>query len=67
VKSDDVDAVWAARDVLSGDPAGEPRARDQREAIRVPLMTRAQAIEFRTRAITALQPWLSVPPPGISG
>jgi transposase len=53
-KSDDIDAVRAAREVLSGDRAGEPRCRGQREAIRVLLTTRAQAIEFRTRAISAL-------------
>jgi transposase len=53
-KSDDIDAVRAAREVLSGDRAGEPRCRGQREAIRVLLTTRAQAIEFRTRAIAAL-------------
>jgi transposase len=53
-KSDDIDAVRAAREVLSGDRVGEPRCRGQREAIRVLLKTRAQAIEFRTRAISAL-------------
>jgi transposase len=53
-KSDEIDAVRAAREVLSGDRAGEPRCRGRREAIRVLLTTRAQAIEFRTRAISAL-------------
>ena len=38
-KSDDIDAVRAAREVLSGDRAGEPRCRGRREAIRVLLTT----------------------------
>jgi len=54
VKSDDIDAVRAARQALAGVGVGEPRCRGQREAIRVLLTTRAQAIEFRTRAISAL-------------
>lgn len=53
-KSDDIDAVRAARQALAADGVGEPRCRGQREAIRVLLTTRAQAIEFRTRAIGAL-------------
>ena len=54
VKNDDVDAVRAARQALSGIGVSEPRRRGEREAIRVLLTTRAQAIEFRTRAIAAL-------------
>lgn len=54
VKSDDVDAVRAARQALSGVGVSEPRCRGEREAIRVLLTTRAQAIEFRTRAIVAV-------------
>jgi hypothetical protein len=54
VKSDDIDAVRAARQVLAGVGLGEPRRRGDREAIRVLLTTRAQAVEFRTRAISAL-------------
>jgi len=53
-KSDDIDAVRAARQALAGIGLGEPRCRGDREAIRVLLSTRAQAIEFRTRAIAAL-------------
>jgi transposase len=53
-KSDDIDAVLAARQALAGDGVAEPRCRGEREAIRVLLATRAQAIEFRTRAISAL-------------
>ena len=50
----DIDAVGAARQVLAGQGISEPRSRGQREAIRVLLATRAQAIDFRTRAIAAL-------------
>jgi transposase len=53
-KSDDIDAVRAARQVLAGQGVSDPRCRGQREAIRVLLATRAQAIDFRTRAISAL-------------
>jgi transposase len=54
VKSDDIDAVRAARQALAGVGLGEPRRRGDREAIRVLLTTRAQAVTFRTRAISAL-------------
>jgi hypothetical protein len=53
VKSDDIDAVRAARQALAGVGVSEPRRRGEHEAIRVLLTTRSQAIEFRTRAITA--------------
>jgi len=54
VKSDDIDAVRAARQALAGVGLSEPRRRGDREAIRVLLATRAQAVTFRTRAISAL-------------
>jgi transposase len=53
-KSDDIDAVRAARQALAGVGVSAPRCRGDREAIRVLLATRAQAIECRTRAICAL-------------
>lgn len=53
-KSDDVDAVRAARQALAGIGVSEPRCRGEREAIRVLLATRAQAVEFRTSTIAAL-------------
>jgi transposase len=53
-KSDDIDAVRAARQALAGVGLAEPRCRGDREAIRVLLSTRAQAIDVRTRAIAAL-------------
>ena len=54
VKSDEVDAVRAARHALAGIGMAEPRCRGDREAIRVLLTTRGQAIAVRTRAIAAL-------------
>ena len=53
-KTDDTDTVRAARQALAGIGVGEPRCRGERKALRVLLATRAQAIEFRTRAISAL-------------
>jgi len=64
VKNDDIDAVRAARQALAGVGVSEPRCRGEREAIRVLLTTRAQAIEFRTRAIAALHA-LVVSAPGV--
>ena len=65
VKNDDIDAVRAARQALSGVGIGEPRCRGEREAIRVLLTTRAQAIEFRTRAIAALHALVVSAPDGL--
>ena len=62
VKSDDIDAVRAARQVLAGVGLSEPRRRGDREAIRVLLATRGQAITFRTRAISALHALVTSPP-----
>ena len=65
VKSDDIDAVRAARQVLAGVGLSEPRRRGDREAIRVLLATRGQAVTFRTRAISALHALVTSPPDGI--
>ncbi len=66
-KSDDIDAVRAARQVLAGQGVSEPRTRGQREAIRVLLATRAQAVDFRTRAISALHALVVSAPDGSPG
>jgi transposase len=50
---------------LAGDGVGEPRSRGRREAIRVLLTTRAQAVEFRTRAISALHALVTSAPDGL--
>ncbi len=65
VKSDDIDAVRAARQALAGVGLSEPRCRGEREAIRVLLATRAQAVEFRTRAISALHALVTSAPDGV--
>ena len=65
MKSDDIDAVRAARQALAGVGLSEPRRRGEREAIRVLLTTRAQAVEFRTRAISALHALVTSAPDGI--
>jgi len=65
VKSDDIDAVRAARQALAGVGLSEPRRRGEREAIRLLLTTRAQAVEFRTRAISALHALVTSAPDGI--
>ncbi len=64
-KSDDIDAVRAARQALSGVGVGEPRCRGEREAIRVLLATRAQAIGFRTRTISALHALVTSAPDSV--
>jgi transposase len=65
VKSDEIDAVRAARQALAGVGLSEPRRRGDREAIRVLLATRAQAITFRTRAISALHALVTGAPDGL--
>jgi len=54
--------VRAARQALAGVGLSEPRCRGEREAIGVLLATRAQAVEFRTRAISALHALVTIAP-----
>jgi transposase len=54
-KSDALDAVRAARDVLAREQQIEPRAHGDREAIRVLLATRQGAVVARTQAINQLR------------
>jgi transposase len=65
VKSDDIDAVRAARQALAGVGLSEPRRRGDRDAIPVRLATRGQAITFRTRAISALHALVTSAPDGL--
>lgn len=67
VKSDGIDAVRAARQAIAGVGLGEPRCRGEREAIRVLLATRGQAVEFRTRAISALHALMTSAPDSLRG
>jgi hypothetical protein len=54
-KSDALDAVRAAREALSREHLAAPRARGQREAMRVLLATRRSAVAARTEAINQLK------------
>jgi transposase len=54
-KSDELDAIRAAREALEREHLAQPRARGEREAIRVLLITRRGAIRARTKAINHLK------------
>lgn len=54
-KSDELDAIRAAREALSRDHLAQPRRRGSREAMRVLLTTREGAMVSRTRAICHLK------------
>jgi hypothetical protein len=54
-KSDELDAIRAAREALSRDHLAQPRRRGDREAVRVLLITRRGAMHARTRAINHLK------------
>jgi transposase len=53
-KSDPIDAVRAAREILAREHQIEPRQRGNREAIRVLLATRSGAVLARTKALNHL-------------
>ena len=54
-KSDELDAVRAAREALSREHLAQPRRRGSREALRVLLATREAAVRARVRAVNALE------------
>jgi transposase len=54
-KSDELDAVRAAREALARKHLAQPRRRGDREALRVLLITRRGAIRARTKAINHLK------------
>lgn len=54
-KTDELDAVRAAREALSREHLAAPRARGDREAMRVQLSARHGAIVARTRAISQMK------------
>jgi transposase len=54
-KSDALDAIRAAREALERDHLAQPRARGDREAVRVLLITRRGAMRARTKAINHLK------------
>jgi transposase len=53
-KSDELDAINAAREVLARQHPTAPRGRGEREAVRVLLRTRAGAVKARTQALCQL-------------
>lgn len=55
VKSDDVDAVKAARDALAAKNVAEPRLRGEVEAIRVLKCTRKAAVNVHSEAVVQLK------------
>jgi len=64
-KSDEIDAVLAAREALSRKYLAQPRRRGEREAIRVLLTTREGAVLSRTRAICHLKATVVSSPEGL--
>jgi hypothetical protein len=54
-KSDELDAVRAAREALTREHLAQPRQRGDREAVRVLLVTRRGAVRARTKAINHLK------------
>jgi transposase len=54
-KSDELDAIRAAREALEREHLAQPRARGDREAVRVLLITRRGAVRARTKAINHLK------------
>jgi transposase len=64
-KSDEIDAVRAAREALSRKHLAQPRRRGEREAMRVLVTTRQGAMTARTRAICHLKSLVVNSPEGI--
>ena len=66
-KSDELDAIRAAREALSREHLAQPRRRGGREALRVLLATREAAVVERTRAVSALQALVVNAPEALRG
>ena len=66
-KSDELDAIRAAREALSREHLAQPRRRGGREALRVLLVTREAAVVERTRAVSALQALVVNAPEALRG
>jgi transposase len=64
-KSDELDAVRAAREALGKEHLAQPRQRGEREAIRVLKLTRQQAVRARTKAVNQLKGLLTNAPDGL--
>ena len=64
-KSDALDATRAAREVLAREQLAQPRARGDREALRVLLATRRCVVDARTKSINQLKALIVSAPPGL--
>jgi transposase len=64
-KSDVLDATRAAREVLAREQLAQPRARGDREAMRVLLATRRCTVDARTKAINQLKALIVSAPAGL--
>jgi transposase len=64
-KSDELDAIRAAREALSREHPSEPRRRGEREAIRVLLRTREGAMRARSVAICHVKALVVTAPEGL--
>ena len=64
-KSDELDAVRAAREALARDHLAQPRRRGEREALRVLLAAREGAVRARTQAIGLLKATIVSAPQGL--
>jgi transposase len=62
-KSDALDATRAAREVLAREHLAQPRARGDREAMRVLLATRRCVVDARTKSINQLKALIVSAPP----
>lgn len=64
-KSDTLDATRAAREVLAREHLAQPRARGEREAMRVLLATRRCVVDARTKSINQLKALIVSAPPAL--
>ena len=64
-KSDALDATRAAREVLAREQLAQPRARGDREAMRVLLATRRCVVDARTKSINQLKALIVSGPPAL--
>jgi transposase len=64
-KSDVLDATRAAREVLAREHLAQPRARGEREAMRVLLATRRCVVDARTKSINQLKALIVSGPPAL--
>src|ERR1700730_11942365 len=64
-KSDEIDAVRAARQALQEEHLAQPRRRGQREAIRVLKLGRQQAVDVHSQAVVQLKSLVVSAPEGL--